>query len=373
MGGATDGGGGGMSAAASSVAAGRELRLEQLSVRFGAGAAGITGLSLTVAAGERLVVLGPSGAGKTTLLRAIAGLGDLHAGTVWLGTENVTALPPERRGIVYLHQSPLLFSHLDVGENVAYPLRVRGQRGDVVRQRVRAALSAVRLDDFERRPTTTLSGGQRHRVALARAIAARPPALLLDEPLSALDPTLRDEVRAAIVAAQAEYGPPMLLVTHDLDDAGLTADRIAVLLDGCLAQLSTPLELFTQPATLAVARFLGLFQEVPGRTRTDGAVECALGVLPAASFPGNAGHAAPVVVAIGPEALSLGATIGRGTAARVVAVRQRARGTSVVVRLAEVSVGVELEVTLHSGVPVPPMQSVVAISIDPRHVRFFPG
>ena len=359
-----------MSAHASSGAAGPDLRLERLSIRFGAGAAGISELSLAIAAGERVVVLGPSGAGKTSLLRAVAGLSALHAGAVWLGAENVTALPPERRGIVYLHQSPLLFSHLDVGENVAYPLRVRGQRGDAVRQRVREALSAVRLDGFERRSTVTLSGGQRHRVALARAIAARPAALLLDEPLSALDPTLRDEVRAAIVAAQAEYGPPMLLVTHDLDDAGLTADRIAVLLDGRVAQLSTPVELFTRPTTLAVARFLGLFQEIPGRTRADGAVECALGVLAAASIP-DAGHAAPVVVAIGPYGLRFGAAGDTAAPARVVAVRQRARGTSVIVRLAEGSAGVELDATLASGTPIPPIGSVVEVSIDPRHVRIF--
>jgi ABC-type Fe3+/spermidine/putrescine transport system ATPase subunit len=322
--------------------------LEGLHIPFGA-TRGIAGLSLSVARGERMAIVGPSGVGKTTLLRAIAGLARVDAGRVSIAGRDVTALPPERRDAVYLHQTPVLFAHLSVGENVAFPLRVRGQRADMVWRRVGEALAAVQLGGFERRTPQSLSGGQRHRVALARAIAARPAALLLDEPLAALDPSLREDVRVAIGAAQAEHEPAMIIVTHDLDDAGLLADRIAVLLDGHLAQIATPAGLFARPATLGVARFLGIFQELPGLVRPDGTVECASGVLqaPAGLAAGNR-----VTVVFRAESLRVaalengGGMTGAGVRAEVVGMRHRARGATMALRLREAPNGTLVEASI---------------------------
>ncbi len=354
------------------MASGHALHLDHLSLPFGDGR-GIADFSLSVAAGERVVVLGPSGAGKTSLLRAVAGLMRIDSGCVRVGAVDVTGLPPERRDIVYLHQSPVLFPHLSVAENVAFPLRVRGQRGQAVHARVLTALSAMRLETLGRRDVGTLSGGQRHRVALARAIAARPAVLLLDEPLSALDPTLRNDVRAAIVAAQEEYGPAMMLVTHDLDDAAFLADRVAVLLDGRTAQVSSPAQLFSHPATLAVARFLGLYQEIPGRIRADGGVDSPLGLLAAATLRDVAPASGPVVVVVRVEELRVGSPCEGVAQGSIVAFRQRPRGATAVVRLADGGNGFELEATLSASEPSPTIGDAVGVSLDPRRSLVFPA
>ena len=350
---------------------GQDIAVDRLAVAFGDGR-GLVDISLTVRAGERLAIVGASGAGKTTLLRAIAGLAPADAGTIHIGGREVTGLPPERRGAVYLHQNPVLFAHLDVAENVAFPLRVRGTRGSAADARVRASLDAMQLGGFERRPTHSLSGGQRHRVALARAIAGRPGALLLDEPLSALDPTLRDEVRNAIIVAQTEYGPAMMLVTHDLDDAGLLADRIAVLLDGRVAQVATPATLFSRPVSPAVARFLGLYAELPGRVGSDGRVECALGVLPAhaadrATCPGER-----VTVMVRAAGVHVGPHPPGAPCGHVVAIRQRARGASCVVHCLDGGTGVDIEGTTTAPHHAFVVGDVVGLSVDPCHTLVFP-
>jgi len=248
---------------------------------------GLRGVSLEVRAGERLVLVGASGAGKTTLLRAVAGLVPIDEGSIEIGGRDVTRLPPERRGAVYLHQSPVLFPHLTVEENVAFPLRIRGVPRGEARKRVQEVLAAVRLSDLGHRPSGALSGGQRHRVALARAVVARPSLLLLDEPLSSLDPELRHEIRDVIVHLQAQaqvqvqaeaqgedpadargqnqaqIQPGLVLVTHDLEEAGLLGHRVGIVMEGGLAQLAPPEEIFRAPATLEVARFLGYRNELP--------------------------------------------------------------------------------------------------------------
>ncbi len=351
------------------TATGGSLVVERLAVPFGLGT-GLTGVSLHVPAGARIAIVGPSGVGKTTLLRGIAGLAPTTAGRVLVADRDVTTLRPERRGVVYLHQTPVLFEHLSVGENVAFPLRVRRTPDDEVRARVSDALDVVQLAGFERRAPHALSGGQRHRVALARAITGRPTALLLDEPLSALDPALRDDVRSAIVAAQEESSVTLVLVTHDLDDAGLLADQIAVLLDGTIVQHATPGELFAHPASLAVARLLGVYQTLPGYVRAAGIVECALGVIPVdPTFP--AGVAA--VVAFRAEALRVMASEGTPCIpqARVVGVRHRSHGATLMLRL-------------EAAPQIPPVEaplepfamaaegSRVGVLLDPRGVRVFP-
>ncbi len=337
---------------------------------------GLTDVSLRVGSGERVAIVGPSGVGKTTLLRAVAGLAPLDDGHVLVSGHDVTALPPERRGVVYLHQTPVLFPHLSVGENVAFPLRVRGQRGDAVRQRVGEALAAVRLDGLEARAAHALSGGQRHRVALARAIAARPAVLLLDEPLSALDPALRADVGAAITAAQAAYGPAMLLVSHDLDDVGALADRVAVLLDGGVAQCVTPDVLFARPATLAVARFLGIYQELVGHVREDGAIVCALGVIDVArERRGAAPTASRVTLGFRAGSLRLSAAEARpdGARARVAGIRDRPRGSTFVLRLEDGAAESLVEAAIAGQSVTCAVGDEVVVTLDPHDVMVYPS
>jgi len=254
------------------------LRVEGLAVPFGPNP-GLEEISFEVKSGERLVIVGASGEGKTTLLKAIAGILAPTRGSVEIGGRAMTREPPEKRGAVYLHQSPVLFPHLTVFENVAFPLRVRKVRGKELEDRVDRVLEAVQLSGQRERSAQALSGGQRHRVALARAVVARPTLLLLDEPLSSLDPRLRHEVRSAIVALQEEFRPALVLVTHDLEEAGILGDRIGVLLEGRLVEIAPPVELFHRPPSLQIARFLGFRNEFPGRVEADGSFRSALGVV----------------------------------------------------------------------------------------------
>ncbi len=245
------------------------LEARSLEVPFG-GKPGLSGVSFEVARGERFALVGASGAGKTSLLRALSGSGPVVGGSVLVEGKDVAGLSPGERGMVLLSQRPLLFPHLSVFENVAFPLRVRKASRAGLEERVEEALAAVRMEGFGARRPQSLSGGQAHRIALARAVVARPPILLLDEPLASLDPSLREDVRQAILAVQREYRPALVLVTHDLQEAGRMGDRIGVLLEGSLAQTASPDVLFRHPASAAVARFLGLPNALPGKRSHDG-------------------------------------------------------------------------------------------------------
>lgn len=337
------------------------LELRDLVVPFGE-ASGLEPVSFAVGAGERLVLAGPSGVGKTSLLRAIAGLGSASAGQVLVRGADVGALPPERRDVAYLHQSPLLFPHLTVGGNVAFPLEVRGVPVAEVRARTAAALRAVRLEEFGRRMPATLSGGQRHRVALARSMVARPAVLLLDEPLAALDPVLRDEVRESLLALQHEYGPALVVVTHELEEASLLGDRIGVLLDRRLVQLAPPAELFARPTSLAVARFLGFPNELRGRV-TNGRLVAEPFALPAP--PGIPRGEA--VAVFGADALKLDASDVAGVPARVVSLRHRLRASSVVVEVH----GRRLEASVPMHGALPPPGAAVRLTLDTGRVLVY--
>jgi putative spermidine/putrescine transport system ATP-binding protein len=337
-----------------------DLVVSDLHVPFG-GEGGLHGISLRVHPGERLAVVGSSGAGKTTLLRAIAGLARSSAGSIRIRDRVVTHEPADRRSAVYLHQRPVLFPHLDVFENVAFPLRIRRRPGDEARARVEAALASVRLLDLARRMPSQLSGGQRHRVALARAITARPAVLLLDEPLSALDPPLRAEVREAIVAVQARDRPALVLVTHDIDEAGLLADRIAVLAGGTIIQCDAPALIFARPASLEVARFLGFPNFVEGSMSADGIFESALGALP---LPAAGAPAGPAIAAFQPEAVRVA---DEGVTGRVVALDHRVRSTSAMVRLGDLLLEVaDPDRRLAPG-------DEARLLLDPRRVVVFPA
>jgi len=248
------------------------LRLEALEKRFGALAA-VRNVSLTAAAGEIVALLGPSGSGKTTVLRLTAGFEALDSGRILVEGENVTRVAPERRrfGMVFQHYA--LFPHMTVGENVAFGLTARGDAGSpaAARKRVAEMLALTGLSGFEDRRVTELSGGQQQRVAVARALAPSPRVLLLDEPLSNLDPALREKTRRELRRAIRRIGITTLFVTHEQEEAFELGDRVAVLNAGRLEQVGTPEELFEKPETRFVATFIGRSSVVPVVWESSGA------------------------------------------------------------------------------------------------------
>ncbi len=217
----------------------------------------VKGLTLEVHSGEMLALLGPSGCGKTTTLRIVAGLERADRGAVKIDGRDVNALPPEARGLGMVFQSYAVWPHKSVADNVAYPLKLQGVSATDRVAKVHEALSWVRLEAFASRMPHALSGGQLQRVALARALVGAPKVLLLDEPLSNLDATLREELRAEIAALRARLGTTMIYVTHDQAEALALADRVAVMNAGVIEQLAAPREIYDHPATAFVAAFVG--------------------------------------------------------------------------------------------------------------------
>jgi ABC-type Fe3+/spermidine/putrescine transport system ATPase subunit len=232
------------------------LVLDGIEKRFGDERV-LAGVSLELAPGEVVALLGPSGSGKTTLLRILAGFERADSGTVTLGGERVDRLPPERRGFGMVFQHYALFPHLNVGGNVAFGLETKRLDRPEIAARVAAALARVDLAGFERRRVGELSGGQQQRVALARALAPEPRVLLLDEPLSNLDPSLRERTRRELAARLREVGVTCVLVTHEQEEAFELGERVALLHRGRLAQVGTPRELYRAPASGFVAAFVG--------------------------------------------------------------------------------------------------------------------
>ncbi len=230
--------------------------LRDASVRFGSTTA-LDGVDLRVDPGEIVVILGPSGCGKSTLLRALAGLQPLDRGNVWIDGRDATREPPHTRGIGLMFQDPTLFPHRTVGDNVAFGLRMLGWDRAARADRVAEMLDLVGLPDFAARAVDTLSGGEAQRVALARSLAPGPRLLLLDEPWAALDRTLRDRLTAEIPALLRSTGTSAVHVTHDHDEAFAIADRVAVMHRGRVLRVAPPAELFADPRTATVARFLG--------------------------------------------------------------------------------------------------------------------
>ena len=243
-----------MSPTASNTSASAGLSVRGLAVTYGDLRA-VDGVDLEVAAGEVVALLGASGSGKSSLLRAVAGLEDVAAGEVAWDGRSMVRVPVHKRGFGLMFQDGQLFEHRDVGSNIAYGLTglPRAQRGE----RVREMLALVGLPGFERRRVTTLSGGQAQRVALARALAPAPRLLLLDEPLSALDRALREQLATDVRTILRQGGTTALYVTHDQDEAMTVADRVGVMEAGRLLRLDTPQRLWAEPGSSKVARFLG--------------------------------------------------------------------------------------------------------------------
>ena len=252
------------------------IRLIDLTKRFGDTTV-VDHLNLEIGRGEFFSLLGPSGCGKTTTLRMIAGFSDATEGSVLLGDQDVTSVPPHKRNVNTVFQSYALFEHLDVTGNVAFGLKRKGLAKGETRRMVGEALELVRLSDKAGSRPRQLSGGQKQRVALARALVNRPQVLLLDEPLAALDLKLRHQMQVELKTIQREVGITFVFVTHDQDEALTLSDRVAIMNEGVIEQCGTPEDVYERPTTAFAAGFIGTSNLMAG-TYSGNAVQLAPGV-----------------------------------------------------------------------------------------------
>lgn len=234
-------------------------------------------INAEIGAGEFFSLLGPSGCGKTTLLRVIAGFEEVSAGAVMIAGASMTGVPPNKRPTNMVFQSYAIFPHLSVAQNVAFGLRKSGLEAAEKTRRVAEALEMVGLAGFGARAAHALSGGQRQRVALARALILKPKVLLLDEPLSALDKKMREQMQDELRRLQRQVGITFVLVTHDQEEALIMSDRIAVMFEGRIAQMAAPQALYTRPVSRQVAEFIGVMSFLPGQRQGDGVEIAGLG------------------------------------------------------------------------------------------------
>ena len=266
----------------------------------------VDNLSLDVESGSFFALLGPSGCGKTTTLRMIGGFEQPTGGRIFLGDREVSGLPAYKRDVNTVFQSYALFPHLSVFENVAFGLRRRSVRGDMLRGRVEEMLKIVGLAGLGRRKPRQLSGGQQQRVALARALVNKPQVLLLDEPLGALDLKLRKQMQLELKAIQHDVGITFIHVTHDQEEAMTMADQIAVMNQGRIEQLGTPTELYETPATAYVAGFLGASNLIAGTVSGANTVQLRRGPEVQVSRDSLNGRLGEVSVGIRPEKIEFG-------------------------------------------------------------------
>jgi putative spermidine/putrescine transport system ATP-binding protein len=279
-----------------------QVSISALTKRYG-GIAAVDDLNLTIPHGEMLALLGPSGCGKTTTLRMIAGFIEPSSGSIALDGGEITHVPAHKRNLGLVFQSYALFPHMTAAENIAFGLKMRGLRGSAVEEKVRRALAMVRLETLGGRFPRELSGGQQQRVALARALVIEPRMLLLDEPLSNLDASLREEVRSEIRAVQRDLGLTTLFVTHDQEEALSVADRVGVMRNGRLEQLAPAADIYGRPSTRFVATFLGKANVIEGAVNGDRMLRHASGI----SIP-HAGPDAADLIAVRPERIVLNGT-----------------------------------------------------------------
>lgn len=277
------------------------IALHNLQKRY-AGAMAVDDVSLLVSPGEFISLLGPSGSGKTTTLMMIAGFEMPDSGQVLLDDKEITRLPAHRRELGVIFQNYALFPHMTVAENVAYPLRMRRVAKAELEARVRRVLEQVHLDTLASRYPHQMSGGQQQRVAIGRALAFDPPVLLLDEPLGALDKKLRHHLRNEIKTLHKQVGKTMIYVTHDQEEALAMSDRVAVMHEGRIRQVSAPQDIYRRPADLFVAGFVGEVNLIPVKI-TSGVVQGPAGErLPAAQCSAGASEA---TLCVRPEHLRL--------------------------------------------------------------------
>ena len=240
-----------------------QLSVRDVTKRFKTGE-GVTGISLDVTKGELVTLLGPSGCGKTTVLRSIGGFLKPDSGDILIEGRSVVALPPEKRPTSMVFQSYNLWPHMNVYENLAFGLKIRKLPKAQIREAVADALRLVQLPNAEKKLPSQLSGGQQQRVALARSLLLKPAVLLLDEPFSALDAKLRQEMREELREIQAQTGLTMVFVTHDQEEALALSDRIVVMNHGHIEQAAAPRHIYDRPSTLFVARFIGKMNFLEG-------------------------------------------------------------------------------------------------------------
>jgi iron(III) transport system ATP-binding protein len=319
------------------------LALKGITRRFGEHTA-VDNVSLEIAAGELLALIGASGSGKTTTLRIVAGYEIPDSGTVTLDGRDITDLPPQKRGFGMVFQHYALFPHMPVEGNVAFGLEARGVPKAKRLERARSALESVGLGGAGHRGIQSLSGGEQQRVALARALVIEPQVLLLDEPLSNLDPTLRQTTRDELRAMLHRVGVSALFVTHDQEDAFAIADRIAVIRKGKLLQVGTPEDLYARPASLGVASFIGRATILPAELlRASEAREERMALIvggvrrefTVTRAPGASSTGRPMKVVLRPDALELVSPDSSGAWAGEVITRRFAGGNAVYrVRLA---------------------------------------
>ena len=350
-----------MSAAAS-------IEISRLVKRFGPLTA-VDAVDLSIPAGEFFALLGPSGSGKTTILMSIAGFDFPDSGSIHVGGRDVTFLPPQKRELGMVFQRYTLFPHMSVAENVAFPLKMRGVSRADREKRARDALATVRLADLGDRRPAQLSGGQQQRVALARAIVYRPPVLLMDEPLSALDKNLREEMQLEIKHLQRDLGMTIVFVTHDQTEALTMADRVSVLDGGRLQQIGSPRDLYEAPATAFVAGFIGetnfwpctLAQPAAAGAETAVTLQGGGEAHGIASCALPAGHAR---LAVRPERIRLG---GAGLTGTVLEAIYAGTATTLILRTA----GPDLRVRL--GPTDAPPEARTVLSWAPQDARLYPA
>ncbi len=286
------------------------IEIEAVTKRFGTLAA-LDGVTTEIRAGEFFSLLGPSGCGKTTLLRMIAGFDEPSSGTIRIDGNPMAGVPPNHRPTNMVFQSYAIFPHLNVADNVSYGLKKLGLDKSEMRRRVSDALEMVDLAGYEQRASHAMSGGQRQRVALARALVMRPKVLLLDEPLSALDKKLREQMQVELRHLQRAVGITFILVTHDQEEALTMSDRIAVMFRGRIAQLATPEALYRRPVSREVASFIGVMNFLDASLVEDRGERLALDVaalgqveIDRAQAPGWL-NGAPLTVGVRPEMMTI--------------------------------------------------------------------
>ena len=283
------------------------VSIRNVTKRFAGNVIAVDNVSIDIAQNEFFALLGPSGCGKTTLLRMISGLETPTSGQIYIGNEDMALTPPNKRPTNMVFQSYAVFPHMTVEQNVAYGLKVTGVEASEIKRRVSEGLEMVKLSHLAARKPDQMSGGQRQRVALARALVKRPKVLLLDEPLSALDAKLRDEMRLELTRLQENVGITFIIVTHDQDEALSMASRIAVMDKGAVIQIATPSELYEHPKSRFVADFIGKVNLIDAKVlgQKGKAITCEAKGLGRMELPSDRKVGSGIAIAVRPEKLKI--------------------------------------------------------------------
>jgi spermidine/putrescine transport system ATP-binding protein len=291
------------------------VSIRNVTKTFAGSVIAVDDVSFDIAQNEFFALLGPSGCGKTTLLRMISGLETPTSGQIMIGGEDMAYTPPNRRPTNMVFQSYAVFPHMTVEQNVAYGLKVTGVEASEIRRRVAEGLEMVKLTHLAGRKPDQMSGGQRQRVALARALVKRPKVLLLDEPLSALDAKLRDDMRLELTRLQETVGITFIIVTHDQDEALSMASRIAVMEKGAVQQIATPVELYEHPRNRFVADFIGKVNLIDATVtgQKGKVITCDAKGLGKVEINSGAAVGSAVALAVRPEKLKISKSEPRGT------------------------------------------------------------